>query len=222
MHLRRAARLVLGLLSPGAVAFETLAQLVVAYGYALVFVAIALECAALPIPGELLLLTFGGLSVQGRLDPALGIVVATLAVIAGDSIAFWAGRLSGTRVLARVRLGERWTPRGLTIVFGRFVVGARVLVAPMAGARRQAFGTFLAFDAVGAVIWSALFVLLGYGAGANVAVVQRHFTSIITAVEIALATGVGAYVAARLLRWAAPRPNAIGGAIVALILTLRS
>ena len=203
-------------------AFDTLAQLVVAYGYALVFVAIALECAALPIPGELLLLTFGGLAVQGRLDPALGIVVAALAVIAGDSVAFWAGRLGGTRVLARVKLGERWTPGGLTIVFGRFVIGARVMVAPMAGARRQSFGTFVAFDAVGALIWSSLFVLLGYGAGANVAVVQRHFTSIVTALEIALVAGIAAYAAARLLRWAAPRPNAIGGAIVALILTLRS
>src|SRR5436305_571992 len=48
--------------------FDFLASLVLAHGYLVVFCAIALDFAALPIPGELLLLTIGGLAVQGRRD----------------------------------------------------------------------------------------------------------------------------------------------------------
>ena len=47
----------LGLLFPGTMSFEFLAGLVLAHGYLVVFLAVVLDCAALPIPGELLLLT---------------------------------------------------------------------------------------------------------------------------------------------------------------------
>src|SRR2546425_6335950 len=56
--------------------FEFLAGLVLAHGYLVIFLAVALDCAALPIPGELLLLTIGGLAVKGHLDPAWAITVA--------------------------------------------------------------------------------------------------------------------------------------------------
>ena len=56
--------------------FDFLASLVLAHGYLVVFCAVALDFAALPIPGELLLLTIGGLAVQGRLDPAWAIAAA--------------------------------------------------------------------------------------------------------------------------------------------------
>jgi membrane protein DedA with SNARE-associated domain len=197
------------------VSFESLAQLVVAHGYLVISTAIALECAALPIPGELLLLTFGGLSAQGRLDPALGIAVAALGVIVGDSVAYWGGRLGGQRVLERMRFGSCWSPGTATIVFGRFVIGARVMVAPLAGASRRPFIQFLAIDTIGALIWSALFVLGGYAAGANVAVLQRHFTSVVTAIQIVVAVAIAAYALSRLLRHAR-MPVAVGVALLAL------
>ena len=65
--------------------FDFLAGLVLAHGYVVVFLAVALDCAALPIPGELLLLTIGGLAVQGHLDPVRGIAAAAAGVIIADS-----------------------------------------------------------------------------------------------------------------------------------------
>src|SRR2546423_629208 len=56
--------------------FDFLAGLVLAHGYAVVFLAVALDCAALPIPGELLLLTIGGLAVQGELASVPGSAAA--------------------------------------------------------------------------------------------------------------------------------------------------
>src|SRR5437879_12733933 len=139
--------------------FDFLAGLVLAHGYVIVFLAVALDCAVLPIPGELLLLTIAGLAVQGHLDPVRGIAAAAAGVIIADSLGYWMGRLGGHRVFARVGISQRWTPGLTTVVFGRFVLGARVVLAPMAGTRRSPFGRFLACGACGAASWAPACVL---------------------------------------------------------------
>jgi membrane protein DedA with SNARE-associated domain len=178
------------LLSYPLVSFDLIAPLLATYGYPILFVAICLECAALPIPGELLLLALGGLAAQGHLDPSLGVVIAALAAVLGDSISYGAGRRWGPDLIDRIRVARRWTPGALTIVFGRFVVGARVAVAPLAGAHRVNFARFLVFDALGAMLWAALFVVAGYVGGVNIAVVQRHWgivTGVAAGVVVAIA-----------------------------------
>src|SRR5947207_15733478 len=122
--------------------FDFLASLVLAHGYLVVFCAIALDFAALPIPGELLLLTIGGLAVQGRLDPVWAISAATAGAILADSISYWMGRVGGPRVIARVGLGRGWGPGSVMVLFGRFLIGARLVVAPLAGRRRLPHGRF--------------------------------------------------------------------------------
>ena len=155
--------------------FDLIAPLLATYGYPILFIAICLECAALPIPGELLLLALGGLAAQGHLDPSLGVLIAALAAVLGDSISYGAGRRWGPDLIDRIRIAKRWTPGALTIVFGRFVVGARVAVAPLAGAHRVGFGRFVFFDALGAMLWAALFVVACYVGAVNIHVVQRHW-----------------------------------------------
>jgi membrane protein DedA with SNARE-associated domain len=195
--------------------FDSLSGLVLAHGYLVVFLAVVLDCAALPVPGELLLLTIGGLAFRGHLDPVWAIAVAVAAVVVADGISYWAGRLGGQRVLARVGLSHRWTPGAKTLVFGRFVIGARVVVAPMAGARQLPYAQFAACDALGALLWSTAYVLVGFGAGANLGVVQRHWTTAMTVVQIALGTGVAGYVATRFFRVSRLR-MAVGAALIAL------
>ena len=169
------------------VSFDLIAPLLATYGYPILFIAICLECAALPIPGELLLLALGGLAAQGHLDPSLGVVIAALAAVVGDSLSYGAGRRWGPSVIERIGVGRRWTPGALTIVFGRFVVGARVAVAPLAGAQRVGFGRFVIFDAIGAMLWAALFVIAGYVGGVNIAVVQRHWALVTGGVALVIA-----------------------------------
>jgi len=74
---------------------DTLLGLFVQYGYAIVFVAILLDNAGLPIPGELLLLLFGALARNGDGSAVLGLLLASVAAVAGDSVGYWLGRLSG-------------------------------------------------------------------------------------------------------------------------------
>ena len=108
---------------------ELIASLMIAHGYPLLFTIIALDCAFLPIPGELLLLTFGGIAVQAQFDLGIGIAVAALAVLVGDSISYWLGRFGGKRVMNKFRFAQGWTLGAPSVVFGRFVIGARVNLA---------------------------------------------------------------------------------------------
>jgi membrane protein DedA with SNARE-associated domain len=197
------------------VSFETLAALVLAHGYIVIFVAVALDCAALPIPGEILLLTLGGLAGQGHLDPASGVAAAAAGVLVADGLSYWLGRLGGQRVFAKVRFGQRWTPGITTLIFGRFVIGARVMVAPMAGARRLPFGRFVFWDGVGALLWAAAFIAIGFAAGANLGAVQEYWGSLTVLMQIAVAVAVVAFVTAKFVG-ATRFTIAIGAALIAI------
>ena len=194
--------------------FETLAALVLAHGYIVIFVAVALDCAALPIPGEILLLTLGGLAGQGHLDPASGVAAAAAGVLVADGLSYWLGRLGGQRVFAKVRFGQRWTPGVTTLIFGRFVIGARVMVAPMAGARRLPFGRFVFWDGVGALVWAAAFIAIGFAAGANLSAVQEYWGSLTVLMQIAVAIALLGFVTAKFVG-ATRFTIAIGAALIA-------
>jgi membrane protein DedA with SNARE-associated domain len=198
-----------------AMSFETLAALVLAHGYIVVFVAVALDCAALPIPGEILLLTLGGLAGQGHLDPASGVAAAAAGVLVADAASYWVGRTGGQRVFSKVRLGQRWTPGVTTLIFGRFVIGARVMVAPMAGARRLPFGRFVLFDALGAMLWAAAFIAVGYAAGANLVEVQAYWGSLTVVMQIAVALAAVAFLTTRFIG-ATRLTIAVGAALLAI------
>ena len=195
--------------------FDFLASLVLAHGYLIVFCAIALDFAALPIPGELLLLTIGGLAVQGRLDPVWAISAATAGAILADSISYWMGRVGGPRVIARVGLGRDWNPGSVMVLFGRFIIGARLVVAPLAGARRLPYGRFVLCNALGGAMWAATYVLVGYAAGKNLAVLQRHWASASTVLQIAVAIAIVTFVCVRCARARWLRV-AVGAALLAL------
>jgi membrane protein DedA with SNARE-associated domain len=162
---------------------ELLMGLFVAYGYWIVFTAILLDNAGLPIPGELLLLAFGVMAKAGHLDPIMGLAVAAMAAMIGDSIGYWIGRTGGARVLERLGRKPRFTPGLASVVFGRFVVGARVLLAPLAGIKKMPFQRFLAFDAIGSLVWAGSFILIGYASGVTLESLQAGLRVVSTTAQ---------------------------------------
>ena len=161
---------------------EALMGLFVAYGYWIVFTAILLDNAGLPIPGELLLLALGIAARSGHLDLAVGLTVAASAALVGDSIGYWIGRLGG----ARLGRAPRFTPGLASVVLGRFVVGARVLLAPLAGASRMPFARFLVVDAAGCLVWSSAFIVIGYASGVSLEAMQQGLRVMGVAVQSTL------------------------------------
>jgi membrane protein DedA with SNARE-associated domain len=179
---------------------EILIGLFVAYGYWIVFTAILLDNAGLPIPGELLLLAFGIVAKDGHLDPILGLVIAATAAMAGDSLGYWIGRLGGDRVLARLGQRPRFRPGDVTVVFGRFVIGARVLLAPLAGLTRMPFGRFLIFDSVGCLVWAGAFILIGYASGVRLEVMQQSLRVVSVAAQSLIVAALAAWTISRFVR----------------------
>lgn len=193
--------------------FEFLPSLFVRHGHWILFGGIFLDNAGLPLPGELLLLAFGALAGTGELNPVLGVLLAASAALCGDSFGYWLGRLGGDRVLhtyCRLTLGSRQCAQNAvsyykqhgraTVVFGRFVIGVRAFLAPLAGSARMPFGEFLLFDSFGALIWSALFILIGYSFRWEVARVQQGYRTGYSLLAGVLTAGVVAYLLVKLYR----------------------
>lgn len=150
-----------------------------AYGYAGVFVLVALESLALPVPGETILVTaavYAGKTHHLRIG--LLIATAALAVVIGGAAGFVLGRNGGDRILrryrrylhldeARLRLGQYLFSEygGRVVFFGRFVALLRSAAAFLAGINHMAFGRFFAFHVAGAIAWAALFGWGGYVLG---------------------------------------------------------
>lgn len=137
-------------------------------GYGALFTAVFAESAGVPLPGETSVLTAGVLAGNGHLRLGVVIVVAALAAILGDNVGYWVGRRGGRRMLERDGLGAGHRRRALaagdaffarhgakTVFWGRWVVGVRIVTAVLAGASGMRWRTFLAYNALGALAWSA-------------------------------------------------------------------
>jgi membrane protein DedA with SNARE-associated domain len=159
------------------------------WSYLLVFLAATLECAAflgLVVPGESVMLASGFFAQLGLLKLDAVILVGILGAVVGDNIGYQLGSRFGREWLLRhgVRFGVR--PKRLTkadeffsrhgakaVFFGRFVGFARALVPFVAGASRMPYRQFLAYNALGAVLWTLGCVLLGYLLGTSWHVAER-------------------------------------------------
>lgn len=149
------------------------------YGYWTIAVALLLENAGMPVPGETVLLFASFLAYsQHHLRLPFIIVIGTIAAATGDNIGYALGRWGGRRLLDRYRSvfrleastverGERLFDRyGPAAVFlARFIFGMRVIAGPLAGTLRMPWGRFATFNVLGAATWVVVVSLLGYTFG---------------------------------------------------------
>jgi len=104
------------------------------------------------------------------------IVVATVGAVLGDHVPYLAGRLAGTRILAlycRITLASdlsgAWRQRWGTfarfgaaaLLFSRFSTSVRLFASACAGCAELTYLRYLIFDAVGTVLYTTLWVLVG-------------------------------------------------------------
>src|SRR5688572_15869472 len=144
------------------------------------------------LPGDSLLFAAGTFAALGSLDPALLIVLLSVAAILGDTVNYWMGWYIGPRAFT----GEiRWLRKeyldrthafyerhgGKTIILARFVPIIRTFAPFVAGVGAMTYSRFLVYNVVGGIVWVALFVLAGYYFG-NLPVVRQNFTYVILAI----------------------------------------
>jgi membrane protein DedA with SNARE-associated domain len=156
--------------------FDLLRNAVVHYGYWAVAVALLLENAGIPMPGETVLLLASFLAYsEHELQLPWIIVVATLAATIGDNLGFALGYYGGRPLVARYqaffRVKDTTIARGeslfarfgaVTVFFARFVFGMRIVAGPMAGVLRMPWRKFFLFNFLGAVVWVTVISGAGY------------------------------------------------------------
>ena len=168
-----------------------------------------------PIPSEAILPFAGFSASQGNLNVALAWLAATAGALVGAWVLYGVGALIGydrLQVLARqrwfilfgeadLRRGERFFERHGTwiVLFGRFIPLVRSIVSVPAGATRMPLPTFTALTAVGAGIWNAVFITIGYQLGERWERVEGWVTPLGYAVLVVLAIWL-AWLASRKLR----------------------
>ncbi|WP_347405096.1 DedA family protein [Micromonospora sp. WMMD1082] len=136
-------------------------------------------------PAEATLLLVGFLTYTGtlRLGPAL--LVMIIAAVAGDAVAFRAGRRYGPRLRASrwgARVGpHRWARAdamlvrmgGRGVLTARWVAFVRTLVPRLAGASGMPYRRFAPWNLAGVITWAGSSVLVGHLAGESYETVSR-------------------------------------------------
>lgn len=145
---------------------EDVRPLLERYGYLAIFVAIFVEGFGIPAPGQTLLIAAALLAAGGELSLVPLLLVALLASAGGTLVGWTIGRFGGRRLLDRfqgprlAKLEETFRRRGGAVVaFGRFLDGARQLAGIASGALGMPLGSFVWWNAVGAVAWVAVWAL---------------------------------------------------------------
>ena len=162
---------------------HTLDNLLGSYGYLAVFGFVAIESLGIPFPGETMIIA-AALYAGATHHLAIGLIwlVAGIGAIVGDNVGFGIGHRGGYRLLirhgrkvrldeAKLKVGRLLFDRhgGKVVFFGRFVSILRTYAAFLAGVNHMAYGRFLAFNAVGGIIWSGLYAFGFYYLGSRLA-----------------------------------------------------
>ncbi|MFJ3662953.1 DedA family protein [Streptomyces sp. NPDC090119] len=190
-----------------------LAPLLGQYGYWAVGAIIFLEDFGVPAPGETILLAAGVYAGAGELNIVAVAGIAFAAAVIGDNVGYVIGRTGGRAFV------ERWgkyillTPKrfeaaeaffqrhgGKIVTVARFVEGLRQANGIIAGTTGMAWPRFLAFNALGAVLWVGLWSTLAYVAGSHITAVYDEIVRYQRYVLIAAGILVAALVVRHLVR----------------------
>ncbi len=149
-------------------------QILLVYGYLLLFAWVLVEQFGIPLPATPVLLAAGALSAQHKISFPEAMLAGLLACMVSDSSWFFIGKRYGHHVLRLLcklsmepticvrktqdSFGRR---RGVMLLFAKFVPGLATLAAPVAGQNGMAYPVFLFFDTIGAALWVG--AILGAG-----------------------------------------------------------
>jgi membrane protein DedA with SNARE-associated domain len=172
------------------------------YGYPAVFVAVGVEGAGIPAPGQTLLIAGAIDAVHGGLNIVVLVTLAVVAAALGNSIGYLIGRAGGRPLLRKLPISEARLIRvdqlfqrygGAFILVARFFDGTRQLNGIMAGTLEMPWWRFTFWNLLGAVLWVAVWGLgtwwLDRDIGTVVAVMERIEPWAIVLLVAALAAG---------------------------------
>jgi membrane protein DedA with SNARE-associated domain len=181
------------------------------YGYLAVAGFVLLEDFGVPVPGETILILGAVYAGTGRLNVLLVGLIGFLAAVVGDNLGFAIGHIGGRRLVQRFGRYILLTPErldsatgfferhgGKIVVVARFIEGLRQANGIIAGITGMHWAKFLAFNALGAALWVAVWTSIGYLSGSHINTIYNDATRYDTYLAIAVGVLILAYIARRL------------------------
>jgi len=168
------------------------------------------EAVGLPLPAALAILTAGAVAAYGKLHLYSIFGVSFLAILSGDLLLYFTGRVSGWALLGFLcrlsvnpetcilRSAEYFYRRGKqTLLFAKFIPGINAMSPPLAGSMKMRLGDFLQFDALGTAFYICAYAIGGYAFSDALRAITRGIRSAGSAAEVVLGFGLAAYIVYR-------------------------
>lgn len=183
-----------------------LQEIVSRLGYLEIFLLMALESSLFPVPSELVMIPAGYLAARGDLDPWLAVLCGAAGSLVGASANYALGRYVGRAFLlrwgryllidkAKYEEAEALFSRNAYVAtfVGRFIPVVRHLISLPAGVFGMRLAPFAALTTLGAGLWCAFLVALGYFFGEPVIGVVAKYTHEATLVTVVAIVAFGAW-----------------------------
>ena len=193
---------------------NAIVQLLVKHGYSVLFASVFARQMCLPVPAILFLIGAGALAGAGRMTLAVALGLAIIACLLADMVWYEAGRRWGDQILhfiyglalnpdaAARRSKETFVRHGpRTLMLAKFVVGLDAATPPLAGLSGTSRLRFLAFDAVGAALWSGAYAGLGYVLGRDLDRAAAYAARLGALWVIVVFASLAMYAGRKLVRW---------------------
>jgi len=190
--------------------------LLLAHGYAVIFIGAALDNFGLPASGDVVLFAGGWFANLGRVALPLVMLSGFAGALVSDNAVYWIGRIGGRPLISRVlkmrflhflinegtleKVERSFEAHGGKMVFvGRFGPGLRSMTPLFAGVSRMKYYKFLPYNLSAAAVWAVAYTLVGYVFGSywsDLLAVAKSFGYGIVALVILV---LGAYLIRRFL-----------------------
>ena len=154
--------------------FQLWFRLTLEWGYAGVFVMMAIESTVFPLPSEVVVPPAAYWASQGKMNFWGVVAAATFGSWAGSALSYWVARRMGRPLLLKYGkyvfvpekkwlMAEQWINRysAAGIFFARLLPVVRHLVSLPAGAARMPFGLFSAMTLLGSFAWCTVLAWFG-------------------------------------------------------------
>jgi membrane protein DedA with SNARE-associated domain len=184
------------------------------HGYPILFAAVFARQIGLPVPAPGFVIAAGALACSGKLRLVPALALSVIACVLADWFWYEAGRAWGDRVLHFIHsfaadpdAAERRSRRLFAqhgpplLVLDKFVPGLDAVVPPLAGSSGTSRFRFVAFEAIGASLWSTAYGALGYVFSHNLNRAARYAGNAGTLLAALLAiAGLTIYAVRKLIR----------------------